>query len=349
MPIGPLMIDIATTLLSKEDEKLLQNPQVGGLILFNRNFENLDQLRRLIYQVRNCRKDPILIAVDQEGGRVQRFHDKFTSLPSNRVLGELYEQNPDEAIEYAYMLGWLMASELLSVGVDMSFAPVLDIDTGFSEVIKGRGFHSNPDIITELGIAYIHGMQEAGMAATGKHFPGHGSVQEDSHHTIPIDTRDLKTIAANDTVPFEQLALLLDAVMTAHVIYENIDTLPAGFSQIWLQEFLRAQFAFQGAIFSDDLTMKGANVMGDFPSRAHAALSAGCDMILICNNRPEVAEVLHSLKNYSEMRSQQRLLKLCGHFSMTHNELIETTRWKEARYIAMKLNEPRNGKENNYD
>lgn len=337
MPIGPLMIDVAGTALSDDDRAILQNPLVGGLILFTRNYENLDQLRQLIYEIRNCRKDPILIAVDQEGGRVQRLQNEFTRLPPNRWLGEVYDKNADEALDYANAIGWLMASEMLSVGIDLSFAPVLDIDTGESAVITGRGFHRDPEKIVDLAIAYIHGMQHAGMAATGKHFPGHGSVKEDSHVTIPRDKRELHVITSHDIVPFEQLARLLEAVMPAHVIYEKVDTLPAGFSQIWLQEFLRGQYFFHGAIFSDDLTMKGAEIMGSYAERAKAALSAGCDMVLVCNNRHAVNEVLQSLDSYNDPRCQQRLLKLCGHFQITYDELIQLPEWREVRNIARKF------------
>lgn len=337
MPIGPIMLDIASTSLSKEDEALLQNPLVGGVILFTRNYESLPQLQQLVYRIRNCRKDPILIAVDQEGGRVQRFHDKFTELPANRKLGEWYDKDKDQALLYANEMGWLMASEMLAIGIDLSFAPVLDLDTGKSAVIKGRGFHSNPAAIIELAIAYISGMHEAGMAATGKHFPGHGTVIEDSHIAIPIDKRSIETITTADMLPFVKLAQQLDAIMPAHIIYEQIDKLPAGFSNIWLQEILRDNCFFSGAIFSDDLSMKGAEVIGDFPSRAKKALSAGCDMILVCNNRPAAQQIIHALADYNDPRAQQRLLKLCGHFSMTFDELIHTQDWHEARVIAKEL------------
>lgn len=333
MPIGPIMLDIAGTALTQEDEQLLKNPLVGGLILFSRNYENLEQLQQLIYNIRNCRKDPILIAVDQEGGRVQRLHEGFTKLPANRKLGALYDKNQEKALEYANEIGWLMASEMLSIGIDFSFAPVLDVDNGHCAVIKGRGFHREPEKIIEIATAYISGMHQAGMAATGKHFPGHGSVKEDSHLIVPKDLRDMEVIAAADMFPFEKLAHLLDAVMPAHIIYEKIDQLPAGFSNIWLQEILRGSCGFNGVIFSDDISMKGAEVIGSFAERATTALSAGCDMVLVCNNRPAAQEVLAALKKHSNPRSQQRLLKLCGHFCMTYEELTNTLEWHQAQKL----------------
>lgn len=338
MPIGPIMLDIAGTCLSKEDEKILQNPLVGGVILFSRNYESLEQLQKLIYNIRNCRKNPILIAVDQEGGRVQRFRDNFTELPANRKLGEIYDKNKDDALNYADEMGWLMASEMLSVGIDLSFAPVLDLDTGSSSVIKDRGFHSEPTAITEIATAYISGMHQAGMAAVGKHFPGHGSVTADSHIAVPHDARDIVNIAEADLIPFSKLAQQLDAVMPAHIIYEKVDSLPAGFSSIWLQEILRNDCFFTGAIFSDDLTMKGAEVIGDYPTRAKTALTAGCDMVLVCNNRPAAIEIVAALVGHDDPRSQQRLLKLCGHFLTTFDELRNTSEWLEARAIAKELN-----------
>ncbi len=337
MPIGSIMLDIAGTTLTKEEEQLLKNPMVGGLNLFSRNYENLAQLQQLVYRIRNCRKDPILIAVDQEGGRVQRFHQNFTTLPANRKLGEIYDKDKEQALKDASEMGWLMASEMLSVGIDLSFAPVLDLDTGESAVIKDRGFHSDPTKIIEIATAYIGGMHQAGMAAIGKHFPGHGTVKEDSHIAIPIDIRDMEAISVTDMLPFQKLADLLDAVMPAHIIYEKIDHLPAGFSNIWLQEILRNNCYFHGAIFSDDITMKGADVVGDFTKRAKVALSAGCDMVLVCNNRAAAIEVVKALAGHDDPRSQQRLLKLCGHFGMTHEELTHTLEWHEAQEIAKKI------------
>lgn len=339
MPIGPIMLDVAGFELSNEDKELLQNPLVGGVILFSRNYHDLQQVRQLVYDIRNCRKNPILIAVDQEGGRVQRFQKGFTALPPNRIFGELFDKDPQIAVDMATKIGWLMASEVLAVGVDLSFAPVLDIDTGLSEVIKGRGFHVEPDKLSDLAASYVTGMHEAGMAATGKHFPGHGSVIEDSHVAIPKDKRPMEKIGELDLLPFVNLAQSLDAIMPAHIIYPEIDELPAGFSRIWLQEILRDDIYFNGAIFSDDLSMKGAEVMGDFVARAKAALVAGCDMILVCNNREAAIEVVESLNGYKDERSEQRLLKLCGRFHMTREELIRTREWKQAAKLADELNE----------
>jgi beta-N-acetylhexosaminidase len=342
MPIGSIMLDVAGFELSSEDKELLQNPLVGGVILFSRNYHDLQQLRQLVYEIRNCRKDPVLIAVDQEGGRVQRFQEGFTTLPPNRIFGELFDEDQPKAINMAMEIGWLMAVEILAVGIDLSFGPVLDIDTGLSEIIRGRGFHADPCKVSDLAISYITGMHEAGMAATGKHFPGHGSVIEDSHITIPKDKRPMEQIGKLDLLPFTNLAQSLNAIMPAHIIYSEVDELPACFSKIWLQDILRHDIYFNGAIFSDDLGMKGAEVMGGFVARAKAALVAGCDMILVCNNRGAAVEIVEALAGYRDARSEQRLLKLCGHFYMTREELTRNREWQHAVRLAEELNERSN-------
>ncbi|HET8707014.1 MAG TPA: beta-N-acetylhexosaminidase, partial [Pseudomonadales bacterium] len=296
MPFGSVMLDLRGTQIEADEIDLLQHPQTGGVILFSRNVDTPAQVAALCAAIRAVRPE-ILIAVDQEGGRVARFRQGFSSLPPMRVLGKLYDQNASAALHLAEQCGWLMATEVLSVGVDISFAPVLDVDTGNSAVIGDRAFHANPIIASELILQFINGMHRAGMKCTGKHFPGHGSVAADSHHAVPVDERELSEIRVLDLIPFKLLSAQLDAVMPAHVIYSKVDPHPAGFSSFWLQTVLRQELAFDGVIFSDDLCMEGASVAGSFGERAHAAMKAGCDMVLVCNNQPAAKEVLAALQD----------------------------------------------------
>ncbi|SFP89808.1 beta-N-acetylhexosaminidase [Geopseudomonas sagittaria] len=276
---GSLMLDIAGTWLTAEDRQLLRQPEVGGLILFARNIEHPQQVRELCAAIRAERPD-LLLAVDQEGGRVQRLRQGFVRLPSMQALA-----TAANARQLAGHCGWLMASEVLAVGVDFSFAPVLDLDHGRSTVIGSRSFGADPARVGELATAFIAGMREAGMAATGKHFPGHGWPEADSHVAIPRDERSLDEIRACDMQPFARLAPLLDGIMPAHVIYPQVDAQPAGFSRRWLQDILRGELGYRGVIFSDDLSMAGAHVAGTADARVAAALDAGCDMALVCNDR----------------------------------------------------------------
>ncbi|AMB87860.1 beta-hexosaminidase [Pseudomonas agarici] len=276
---GSLMVDIAGTWLTAEDRQLLRQPQVGGLIIFARNIEHPRQVRELSASIRAIRPD-LLLAVDQEGGRVQRLRQGFVRLPAMRAIAD----NPNA--EYlAEQCGWLMATEVLAVGLDLSFAPVLDLDHQRSAVVGSRAFEGDPERAALLAGAFIRGMKDAGMAATGKHFPGHGWAEADSHVAIPVDERSLEVIRSHDLVSFARLSQQLAAVMPAHVIYPQVDAQPAGFSRRWLQEILRGELQFDGVIFSDDLSMAGAHVVGDAASRIEAALSAGCDMGLVCNDR----------------------------------------------------------------
>lgn len=300
MKIAPLMIDLVGTELQPEERELLQHPYIGSVILFSRNYATPDQVTHLIQQIRDAKKAPILIAVDQEGGRVQRFKEPLTILPPASYFGELYEDSPEEAADLALHTGFQMASELRKLGVDFSFAPVLDLNWGISEVIGSRAFHAKPEVVAFLAGAFIKGMSRAGMPSVGKHFPGHGGVVADSHTDIPVDTRDWDTLWNYDIKPFRDLIPQgLDAIMPAHVIYSACDTRPAGFSTFWLKEILRDRLGFKGIIYSDDLSMMGASGMGSFASRANAALAAGCDRILICNHRDGVVEVLDELREVS--------------------------------------------------
>ena len=307
--IGALMLDIAGTELTQEDIELLQAPQVGGMILFARNIQSPQQVRALTDHMRRIRPD-ILIAVDQEGGRVQRLKQGFTALPAMGRLGELYVHKPEQALWLAEQCGWLMAIEVLAVGIDFSFAPVLDLNA-VSDVIGDRAFANNIQDIVPLAAEFLNGMKRAGMANTGKHFPGHGSVKADSHVAAAIDSRSYEEIYQQDMQSFIQLMPQLDALMPAHVIYDQVDPNPAGFSAYWIQHVLRQQLNFDGVLFSDDLTMQAACVVGDAGVRIQAALQAGCDMGLVCNDRAAASTALQAITNLP-LPNQQRLARMRG-------------------------------------
>jgi beta-N-acetylhexosaminidase len=288
--LGPIMLDVLGKTLEAEDIRRIRHPLTGGVILFARNFESRAQLTALTQAIHKERPG-VLIAVDHEGGRVQRFKsDGFTKLPAMRKLGQLWDKDVLEAMRAATDVGFILAAELRACGVDLSFTPVLDLDYGQSGVIGDRAFHRDPRIVAMLARSLNHGLALAGMANCGKHFPGHGHVQADSHVAVPVDERGLKEILDDDAAPYGWMGLSLAAVMPAHVIYPKVDRHPAGFSAKWLS-ILRERFAFQGVIFSDDLSMEGASVAGSVTEGAHAALRAGCDMVLICN-APDKADVL---------------------------------------------------------
>ncbi|MFQ5660436.1 MAG: beta-N-acetylhexosaminidase [Gammaproteobacteria bacterium] len=313
MSLGPIMLDLRGQVLENDECELLRHPLVGGVILFSRNYAGPEQVRELCTRIHALRHPPLLIAVDHEGGRVQRFREKFIPLPACRRYGEKYDENSVEGLRLAEKAGWLMASELRAVGVDFSFAPVLDLAKGISQVIGDRSFHRKADVATMLAKRFMHGMNDAGMAAVGKHFPGHGSVKEDSHHGIPVDKRRFEDIAMSDLLPFERLIDAgLPAIMPAHVIYPFVDDKPAGYSDKWLLEILRRQFGFQGVIFSDDISMAAAGVAGNYLERARASLNAGCDMVLICDNQESAIEVLEGLDLQPNPASQARLMRMHG-------------------------------------
>lgn len=293
MKQGTLMLDVAGTWLDATDRHLLRQPEVGGIILFARNTESPRQVSELVRSIRAVRPD-LLIAIDQEGGRVQRLRRGVERLPA---LGRIAALESSEAEPAARSAAWVMATEMLACGIDISFAPVLDLDYGRSEVIGNRSLGGDPSRVSVLGRAYIEGLHAAGMAATGKHFPGHGWAEADSHTDLPVDERSEEQIRASDLIPFKQLATLLDGIMPAHVVYPAIDPQPAGFSRRWLQDILRQELGFSGVIFSDDLTMAGAHVVGGITQRVDAAIASGCDMLLVCNDRSAAEEALvHSQK-----------------------------------------------------
>lgn len=294
--MGPLMLDVSSYELSADEIDVLDHPLVGGLILFTRNYHDQKQLSELVSQIRKHARNDLLIAVDHEGGRVQRFREGFSAIPA---MGEIYPRaagDMEKASEFANQFGWLMASELLAFDIDISFAPVLDIH-GISDVIGDRSFNQKSEIIVQLASQFIQGMHKAGMKSTGKHYPGHGNVKEDSHIAIPVDARPAEEILNLDGRIFAEIHQqgLLDAVMPAHVIYPEVDSLPAGFSPLWIKQHLRKNLDFNGVVFSDDLSMQGAVQMGDFGQRADAALSAGCDMVLVCNDPKGAIQVLDSM------------------------------------------------------
>lgn len=282
IPHGPVIAAIAGTELTPADRDRLQHPLVGGLTLFARNFADADQVTQLCREIHALRDPALLICVDHEGGRVQRFREGYTRLPPMRRIGELWDTNPERAREAARAVGLVMAIELRQCGVDLSFAPVLDLDFGASTIIGDRAFHSDASAVTELAGALLEGLAAAGMAGVGKHFPGHGFIAADSHLELPVDPRPLSEIESRDLQPFMRLSGRLAGVMPAHVLYPRADHRPAGFSRFWLQEVLRKRCGFDGAIFSDDLGMLGAAEAGSLGARAVAAFEAGCDLVLAC-------------------------------------------------------------------
>ena len=328
--IGALMLDIAGTELTQEDIQLLQAPQVGGMILFSRNIESPPQVRALTDHMRRIRPD-ILIAVDQEGGRVQRLKQGFSLLPAMGRLGDLYNTQPQKAVALAEQCGWLMAIEVLAVGIDFSFAPVLDLND-VSDVIGDRSFAQNIQVIVPLASAFMQGMKRAGMANTGKHFPGHGSVKADSHVAAPVDSRSFEDIYAKDMQTFIQLMPQLDALMPAHVIYDQIDSNPAGFSPYWIQTILRQKLKFDGVLFSDDLTMQAACVVGGADARIQAALKAGCDMGLVCNDRSAACTALEGINDLA-LPNQERLERMRGKIPQLQlSTILELgDEWKKVR------------------
>jgi beta-N-acetylhexosaminidase len=333
--LGPLFVDIAGTELSAEDRELLTHPLVGGVIFFSRNFDSPEQIASLTREIKSLRTPSLLIAVDHEGGRVQRFKTGFTHLPAVSTIGHVYDQDRNQALNFAYQHGWLMAAELRAVGIDFSFAPVLDLDYSRSEVIGDRAFHHEAIVVAEIAHHYIQGMHAAGMQATGKHFPGHGWAVEDSHVAIPTDERSKDAIYEKDIIPYKLLLNKdLAAIMPAHVIYSEIDILPACFSRIWLRDILRQELGYGGLIISDDLTMEGASIVAaTIPERTTASLEAGCDMVLICNNRQAVVDTIDAGRVEIPVEAQERIEGLRGTGEIQFDELHANTLWQRSNEI----------------
>lgn len=327
--IGCFIIDIASTDLDSSDKELLAHPLVGGIILFARNYKSRQQLIELCTAIRKVRKTKLLIMVDQEGGRVQRFITDFTRIPAMAKIGEYYNQDRQAACQLAKEVAWLMATELLAAGVDLSFAPVLDLYTNNNKAIGDRAFHADPKVVIQLATAYIEGMHEAGMASTGKHFPGHGSVTLDSHVAMPIDHRTYNEIANSDMVPFAAMIKAgITSIMASHIIYPEVDALPVGFSKRWLKDILRHQLDFKGVIVSDDLNMEGANISTNYTDRVQAARDAGCDFVLLCNNRAGVIKVIDELAYEKHLVDKPIWSALAGNLDQTNVNFVEAKRWQ---------------------
>ncbi len=340
MSLGPVMLDLAGTTMTAEEREMLLHPQTGGVILFTRNYESPQQITELVKEIHQLRSPHLLVAVDHEGGRVQRFREGFTLIPPAAVFGHIYKHDKTKALTMAEQCGWLMAAECRAVGIDMSLAPVLDLGRGISGVIGDRAFHQHPDKVAELAHQFMLGMQRAGMAATGKHFPGHGSTREDSHVSHPVDHRELNDILMEDIRPFERMIHYgLAAIMPAHVVYPKVDNLPAGYSSVWLKQILRGRLGFQGVIFSDDLSMEAAGVAGNFAHRATTALNAGCDMVLVCNHPEAAGQVLQSLEDYTNPASQMRLIRMHGRGDMDMSQLHASNEWQQTVDIIQEINQ----------
>lgn len=336
--MGPIMMDVLGTSLTEQDKELVQHPLVGGLILFSRNFESIPQIQQLICDIRIAAKQPLLVAVDHEGGRVQRFREGFSQIPAMGSLYSLAENKINLAKQYAWNAGALMALEVRAVGIDISFAPVLDIND-ISDVIGMRAFGKDPQIVVTLASAFIDGMAHVDMKATGKHFPGHGSVQADSHVDLPIDKRSFDEVFSKDIIPFKHLiqANKLDAIMPAHVIYPDVDDKSVGFSPIWLQEVLRGQLGFNGTIFSDDLSMEAASSIGGYIERAEAAQQAGCDMLLVCNNREACIDVIDKANIKVSNKSTHRIAKMLMNKQLSWSVMQKMSLWRDLAHKNNKL------------
>jgi beta-N-acetylhexosaminidase len=329
--LGPLMVDVAGLELTPEDREVLRHPLVGSVILFTRNYASPEQLRRLVADIHAARSPSLIVGVDQEGGRVQRFRPEFSLLPPPRRIGHAYDLDPRQGLQLARSMGWLMAAELRAHGVDLSFAPCVDLDYGVSEVIGDRAFHSRPEAVAELSLAYMAGMKDAGMAATAKHFPGHGAVIADSHKSLPVDRRGWSELG-NDLLPYRRLiANGLPGVMVAHVLFPSVAPEPASLSRRWVQNALREELRFEGAIFTDDLSMGGAAEYGDIVARASAALDAGCDVLPVCNDRDSVAKLLDGLKWETQPSSHLRLVRMRGKAAPERDELVAGDAWRASQ------------------
>ena len=336
--LGPVMVDIDGVELSHDDRRRLCAANMGGVILFARNFASTAQLQALVEELHALRTPSLIVAIDQEGGRVQRLRNGFTPLPAAAQIGIIYDDDAERGTAMAEASGWVMATELVEVGIDVSFTPVLDCAAVTSDVIGDRAFHYEADGVAHLGAAYMRGMHRAGMPAVGKHFPGHGGVAADSHVELPIDERAMAEIERADLVPYRRLiGAGLDAVMTAHICYEHIDPVIPTYSAYWLGEVLRGQLGFEGVIFSDDLSMHGADRDGGPVARVQAALSAGCDMVLLCNDSEAADIVLTSDALCPAPESSRRLHALIPRARQRRCTATTQSKWDRARELISAL------------
>lgn len=338
--IGCLVMDLVGTELTAEERDLIQHPLVGGVILFTRNYQSRFQLKSLCTAIRQAKQSPILIMADQEGGRVQRFRDEFTRMPSMGYFGEQYKTNPQKALQWMSESAWLLATELVSAGIDLSLGPVLDLDRGLNTVIGNRAFAAESETVVALAKAFQHGLSQAGMAATGKHFPGHGAVHVDSHIGLPVDERSFEEVKRTDLQPF--IAMIeagIPAILAAHIVFPAIDALPAGFSRRWLHDILRGELKFTGTILSDDLHMEAANISADYADRVLAAREAGCDFALVCNHRPGVIAALDKVPAAMHQVAPERWQPLYIERKELSETFQTTPRWREIHSIITTLNE----------
>ena len=327
------MLDVEGESLTPVDRELIASPAVGRVIPFKRNFKERSQVTELTRSIKSVKSPSVLVAVDQEGGRVQRFGAPFTALPPLGWFGHQYDQDASRALTLCRETGWLLAAELLSVGMDLSFAPVLDLHRGVSSVIGDRALHRQPETVAALATAIMHGMAEAGMSAVGKHYPGHGAVVADSHLELPVDRRDYADIT-EDLGVFERMVRAgIPALMTAHVVYAELDPLPASFSRWWLTDELRGRLRFSGAVFSDDLSMLATLGMGDITTRARAVLAAGSDMLLVCNDRHAAERVVQDLSDYTQPQSMTRLARWRAAATFDPTALNANPRWHSSRAL----------------
>jgi beta-N-acetylhexosaminidase len=340
MTLGPLMVDLEGTVLQPEEREILQHPLVGSVILFTRNYADPEQLSRLVADIHAVRSPALVVGVDHEGGRVQRFREGFSRLPPARRIGHEHDADARAGLALAREMGWLMAAELRAHGVDLSFAPCVDLDYGVSEVIGERAFHARPAVVAELAVAYQSGMRAAGMAATAKHFPGHGAVVADSHHALPVDRRALVDLEP-DIAPYRLLiANGLAGVMVAHVLYPEVDDVPASASMRWIRGVLRGDLGFQGVVFADDLSMAGAAAVGGIVERATRALAAGCDVLPVCNHRPSVVALLDGWQAAADPVAALRRVRLRGRTHPGPAELRASERWRSAQQALARCTAP---------
>lgn len=337
MSLGPVMIDLVGECLSERERDWLTHRAVGGVILFSRNFRDRAQLHDLVDDIHAVRNPSLLVAVDQEGGRIQRFRSGFSALPSMRAIGRLFDQSPEAAAEAAAQVGWLMAAELRACGIDMSFAPVVDVDRGLAEVIGDRAFHVSAAAVAELSAALMRGMRSGGMMATAKHFPTHAGAVADTHKALAVDNRDYADLI-DDLEPYRHLiAAGLHAVMVCHVVFARLDSRPASLSEWWINAQLRRELGFTGAVVSDDLSMQGLSAAGDIVQRAQLALEAGSDMVLVCNDTEAIPRVLDALEHYNNPAAQLRLMRLRGTAHTPWDDLVASARWAQATAVIGRL------------